>query len=59
MASTMFKLDQPASESQKNLVLVICILAMGMMCIGLIWQAEIISNQRENIKWLQELKFGA
>jgi hypothetical protein len=58
MASTLFKLGQPASESQKNVVVVICILAMSMMCIGLIWQAEIISNQRENIKWLQELKFG-
>jgi hypothetical protein len=58
MASTLFKLAQPASESKKNLVLVICILTMSMMCIGIIWQAEIISNQRENIKWLQELKFG-
>jgi hypothetical protein len=58
MASTLFKLGQPASESKKNLVLVICILTMSMMCIGIIWQAQIISNQRENIKWLQELKFG-
>jgi hypothetical protein len=58
MASSLFKLGQPASESHRNLVLVICILTMSMMCIGIIWQAQIISNQRENIKWLQELKFG-
>jgi hypothetical protein len=52
------KLQSPASESQKNLVLVICVLVMSAMCIGLIWQAQVIANQREDIKWLQELKFG-
>src|SRR5580693_3396558 len=54
----MLKLNGPASESQKNLVLVVCLLVMSVMCIGLIWQAQIIANQREDIKWLQSLKFG-
>lgn len=54
----MLKLRGPASEPQKNVVLVVCILMMSVMCIGLIWQAQIISNQREDIKWLQTLKFG-
>jgi hypothetical protein len=58
MASPVTKLQAPASESQKNLVLVICILVMSAMCIGLIWQAQIIANQRDDIKWLQNLKFG-
>jgi hypothetical protein len=59
MASPLTKLLQvPASESHKNLVLVVCILVMSVLCIGLIWQAQIIANQREDIKWLQELKFG-
>jgi hypothetical protein len=59
MASPLTKLLQvPASDSQKNLVLVVCILVMSVLCIGLIWQAQIIANQREDIKWLQELKFG-
>jgi hypothetical protein len=59
MASPLTRLQQiPASESQKNLVLVACILVMSVLCIGLIWQAQIIANQREDIKWLQELKFG-
>jgi hypothetical protein len=58
MATPLMKLQGPASESQKNLVLVVCILVMSAMCIGLIWQAQIIANQREDIKWLQELKFG-
>jgi hypothetical protein len=58
MASPLFKLQNAASESQKNLVLVICILALSIMCIGLVWQAQVIANQREDIKWLQDLKFG-
>jgi hypothetical protein len=58
MATPLTKLQAPASESQKNLVLVVCVLVMSVMCIGLIWQAQVIANQREDIKWLQELKFG-
>ncbi|HEY2819676.1 MAG TPA: hypothetical protein VGJ06_01440 [Candidatus Acidoferrum sp.] len=54
----MPKLNGPASESQKNVVLVVCLLMMSVMCIGLIWQAQIIANQKEDIKWLQTLKFG-
>lgn len=54
----MQNLKGPASESQKNVVLVVCLLVMSAMCIGLIWQAQIISNQNEDIKWLQTLKFG-
>jgi hypothetical protein len=59
MASPLIRLQQlPASESQKNLVLVVCVLVMSVLCIGLIWQAQIIANQREDIQWLQQLKFG-
>jgi hypothetical protein len=54
----MLKLNRPASDSQKNVVLVACLLVMSAMCVGLIWQAQIIANQREDIKWLQSLKFG-
>jgi hypothetical protein len=52
------RLHAPASESQKNLVIVVCVLVMSVMCIGLVWQAQVIANQRDDIKWLQELKFG-
>jgi hypothetical protein len=59
MTSPLTRLQQmPASESQKNLVLVVCVLVMSVLCIGLIWQAQIIANQREDIQWLQQLKFG-
>jgi len=60
MTSPLNKLQQtPASESQKNIVLIVCIFVMSVMCIGLIWQAQIIANQRDDIKWLQSLKFGS
>ena len=58
MTSPFTRLQIAASESQKNLVLVVCVLVMSVLCIGLIWQAQIIANQREDIKWFQELKFG-
>jgi len=59
MASPLTRLQHvPASESQKNLVLIVCVLVMSVLCIGLIWQAQIIANQREDIQWLQQLKFG-
>jgi hypothetical protein len=58
MKAPLSGLNRPASESHKNLVLVLCVLTMSIMCIGLIWQAQIIANQREDIKWLETLKFG-
>jgi hypothetical protein len=58
MATSVTKMQAPATESQKSIVLVVCILVMSIMCLGLMWQAQIISNQREDIKWLQDLKFG-
>ena len=48
----------PATESQKNLVIAICVVAMSIMSIGLVWQAQIIASQREAIRWLETAKFG-
>lgn len=45
-------------ESQVGMVLIFCLLAMSAMSIALIWQAQIIANQREAIRWLEQLKFG-
>jgi hypothetical protein len=58
MATSVTKLQAPATESQKSVVLVVCVLVMSIMCVGLIWQAQIISNQRDDIRWLRSLKFG-
>ncbi len=49
----------PAQESNIGLVLVFCVITMSFMSIALVWQAQIISNQREAIQWLEQLKFGS
>lgn len=58
MAWLTRKLHIPASESTMGIVLTVCVVTMGLMSIALIWQAQIIANQREAIRWLETLKFG-
>ena len=48
----------PAQESNIGLVLVLCVVTMSFMSIALVWQAQIIANQREAIQWLEQMKFG-
>src|SRR5258708_13835147 len=48
----------PAQESTVGIVLVFCVVSMSFMSIALVWQAQIIANQREAIQWLERLKFG-
>jgi hypothetical protein len=48
----------PAHESNVGLVLVFCVISMSLLSIALVWQAQIIANQREAIQWLEQLKFG-
>jgi putative effector of murein hydrolase LrgA (UPF0299 family) len=45
-------------ESHVGMVLIFCLITMSAMSIALVWQAEIIANQRESIRWLEQLKFG-
>jgi len=47
-----------ASESHITLALVLCLLVMSVMSIALVWQAQIIANQRDAIRWLENLKLG-
>jgi hypothetical protein len=58
MERSQSKLSSPASESQKGAVLAVCLVVMSVLCIALVWQAQIIANQRDDIKWLETLKFG-
>lgn len=46
-------------DSHIDLVLIFCVLTMSIMSIALIWQAQIIANQREDIHWLEQLRFGS
>ncbi len=48
----------PVQESNIALVLIFCVISMSFMSIALVWQAQIIANQREAIQWLERLKFG-
>ena len=48
----------PARESNIDLVLILCVITMSFMSIALVWQAQIIANQREAIQWLEQMKFG-
>jgi len=32
---------------------------MSLMSIAIIWQAQVIADQRAAIKWLESLKFGS
>ena len=48
----------PATETQKTFVIAICVVAMSIMAVGLVWQAEIIASQRQAIQWLEGSKLG-
>jgi len=45
-------------ESYVGVALIFCLLAMSVMSVALVWQAQIIANQRESIRWLEQVKFG-
>ncbi len=45
-------------ESHVGLALILCLLIMSVMSIALVWQAQIIANQRDAIRWLEQLKFS-
>jgi hypothetical protein len=48
----------PVHESNVVVVLVFSVFLMSFMSVALVWQAQIIANQREVIQWLVRLKFG-
>lgn len=58
MAWILRTLRLPARESHTNLALAICVFLMSLMSIGLIWQAQIIAEQRDAIRWLESMKLG-
>ena len=45
-------------ESHIGVALIICLIVMSAMSIALVWQAQIIANQRDAIRWLEQLKAG-
>jgi len=59
MAYVRKYLQLPANESSVSLVLSLSVVVLGFMSVALVWQAEIIANQREVIRWLEAMKIGA
>ena len=45
-------------ESHIGIALIVCLIVMSAMSIALVWQAQIIANQRDAIRWLEQLKAG-
>ena len=45
-------------ESHLGAALIVCLMVMSAMSIALVWQAQIIANQRDAIRWLEQLKAG-
>jgi hypothetical protein len=58
MAWLIRTLRLPAAETHTNLALAVCVFMMSLMSVAIIWQAQIIANQREAIRFLENLKFG-
>lgn len=46
-------LHLPATETQTGIVLALCIFAMSVMSIVLVWQAQIIARQNAVIHMIQ------
>lgn len=59
MAWLIRVLRLPAEERHTNVVLAICLFIMSLMSIAIVWQAQVIANQREAIQWLERLKLGS
>ena len=45
-------------ESHIGVALILCLIIMSAMSVALVWQAQIIANQRDVIRWLEQLKAG-
>ena len=47
----------PATETQIGIVLAVCVFTMSVMSIALVWEAQIIANQKAVIRMF-ESRFG-
>jgi hypothetical protein len=52
------RLRIPATESQLSVALALSVLVMSGLLWGILWQANIIAEQREAIRWLWSLHGG-
>lgn len=59
MAWLVRTLRLPAAESHTNIALALCVVLMGLLSVAIIWQAQVIANQRDVIHFLETVKFGS
>jgi hypothetical protein len=52
------RLTVPATESQMAIALGLSAVAMSLMLWVIIWQSDVISYQRDIIRWMWSWKFG-
>ncbi len=52
------RLAVPANESQMAVALGLSAVAMGLMLWAILWQSDVISYQRDVIRWMWSWKFG-
>ncbi len=58
MAWLIRVLRLPAEERHVNVALAVCLFIMSLMSVAIVWQAQVIANQREIIRWLERVKLG-
>ena len=58
MRALISKLKVPASESQLSLALGLSVLVMSGLLWAVLWQSNIIAQQRESIRYLWSLHGG-
>ncbi len=52
------RLTVPATESQMAVALGLSAVTMGLMLWAIIWQSDIITYQRDVIRWMWSWKYG-
>jgi hypothetical protein len=58
MRALVQRLKIPATESQLSVALALSVLVMSLLLWGIVWQSDIISKQRDVIRWLFSLHGG-
>jgi len=53
------KLRVPANESSMAVVLAVCALTLSLLSVALVWQAQVIANQRAVIRFLENARLGS
>ena len=58
MIRGLSRLKEPASDSHLGLALLVAAVVMALMLWAIVWQANIITYQRDLIRLLQGARFG-